>query len=93
MRGRPLDITPFADALRAASKFAVDMMKGKLDPLAALPPDTSTADIPQSPGPVRTDQQERLAALLKEQARLAEDMTPAGEAAYQAVVAEIATLQ
>ena len=39
MRGRPLDITPFADALRAASKFAVDMMKGKLDPLAALPPD------------------------------------------------------
>ena len=38
VRGRPLDITPFADALRAASKFAVDMMKGKLDPLAALPP-------------------------------------------------------
>jgi hypothetical protein len=91
-RGRPLDITPFADALRAASKFAVDMMKRKLDPLAALPPDTSTADIPQSPGPVRSDQQERLAALLKEQARLAEDMTPAGEAAYQQVVAEIAAL-
>ena len=45
-----------------------------------------------SPGPVRSDQQERLAALLKEQARLAEDMTPAGEAAYQAVVAEIAAL-
>ena len=40
VRGRPLDITPFADALRAASKFAVDMMKGKLDPLAALPPRT-----------------------------------------------------
>ena len=92
VRGRPLDITPFADALRAASKFAVDMMKGNLDPLAALPPDTSTADIPQSPGPVRSDQQERLAALLKEQARLAEDMTPAGEAAYQAVVAQIAAL-
>jgi hypothetical protein len=33
VRGRPLDITPFADALRAASKYAVDMMKGKLDPL------------------------------------------------------------
>ena len=97
VRGRPLDITPFADALRAASKYAVDMMKGKLDPLAALPPapaigQTFHSDEPASPGPVRSDQQERLAALLKEQARLAEDMTPAGEAAYQAVVAQIAAL-
>ena len=92
VRGRPLDITPFADALRAASKFAVDMMKGKLDPLAALPPPTSTIDETASPGPVRSDQQERLAALLKEQARLAEDMTPAGEAAYQEVVKQIAAL-
>ena len=96
MRGRPLDITPFADALRAASKFAVDMMKGKLDPLAALPPAATgqsvQLDETASPGPVRSDQQERLAALLKEQARLAEDMTPAGEAAYQAVVAQIAAL-
>ena len=96
VRGRPLDITPFADALRAASKFAVDMMKGKLDPLAALPPagngTSFHTDEPPSAGPVRSDHQERLAALLKEQARLAEDMTPAGEAAYQQVVAEIAAL-
>jgi hypothetical protein len=96
VRGRPLDITPFADALRAASKFAVDMMKGKLDPLAALPSagngQTFHTDETPSPGPVRSDQQERFAALLKEQARLAEDMTPAGEAAYQQVVAEIAAL-
>jgi hypothetical protein len=98
VRGRPLDITPFADALRAASKFAVDMMKGKgkLDPLAALPPagngQTSHTDETPSPGPVRSDQQERLAALLKKQAALAENMTPAGEAAYQQVVAEIAAL-
>ena len=66
VRGRPLDITPFADALRAASKFAVDMMKGKLDPLAALPPagngQTAHTDETPSPGPVRSDQQERLAA-------------------------------
>ena len=93
VRGRPLDITPFADALRAASKYAVDMMKGKLDPLAALPPPPAIGQTFHSDEPARTDQQERLAALLKEQARLAEDMTPAGEAAYQAVVAEIATLQ
>ena len=87
VRGRPLDITPFADALRAASKFAVDMMKGKLDPLAALPPTQWTnchTDETPSPGPVRSDQQERLAELLKKQAALAEDITPAGEAAYQA---------
>ena len=98
VRGRPLDITPFADALRAASKYAVEMMRGKLDPLAALPPadaangQTIHTNETPSPGPVRSDQQERLAALLKEQARLAEDMTPAGEAAYQAVVAQIAAL-
>jgi hypothetical protein len=96
VRGRPLDITPFADALRAASRFAVDMMKGKLDPLTALPP-TATGQSVQldetaSPGPVRSDQQERLAALLRRQAQLAEDTTPAGEAAYQQVVAEIAAL-
>jgi hypothetical protein len=41
---------------------------------------------------VRSDQQERLAELLKEQARLAEIMTPEGEAAYQQVVAEIAAI-
>ena len=96
VRGRPLDITPFADALRAASKFAVDMMKGKLDPLTALPPAATGQSVQlnetASPGPVRSDQQERLAALLKKQAALAEDMTPAGEAAYQQVVAEIAAL-
>ena len=98
MRGRPLDITPFADALRAASKFAVDMMKGKLDPLAALPPadaangQSDHTDETPSPGPVRSDQQERLAALLKEQARLAEDFTPQGEEAYKQIVAQIAAL-
>ena len=75
---------------------SVDMMKGKLDPLAALPPagngQTAHTDEAASPGPVRSDQQERLAALLRRQAQLAEDMTPAGEAAYQQVVAEIAAL-
>jgi hypothetical protein len=95
-RGMPDKIMPFADALRQASKFAVDMMRGKLDPLAALPPaangQTIHTDEAPSPGPVRSEQQERLAALLKEQARLAEDSSPQGEAAYQQVVAEIAAL-
>ena len=63
VRGRPLDITPFADALRAASKYAVDMMRGKLDPLKALPPvsDVEHAQpLPsgngETPDPVRSDQ-------------------------------------
>ena len=74
------------------------MMRGKLDPLAQRRPQRQSAqtapvqDDESSPGPVRSDQQERLAALLKEQARLAEDLTPGGEAEYQAVVAEIAAL-
>ena len=100
VRGRPLDITPFADALRAASKYAVDMMRGKLDPLKALPPvsDVEHAQpLPsgngETPDPVRTTNQERLAKLLKRQSELSEDFTPEGEAAYQQVVAEIATLQ
>jgi hypothetical protein len=91
-RGIPDKIMPFADALRAASKFAVDMMRGKLDPLAAVPPVTATTDEPTASGPVRSEQQERLAELLRKQAALAEDITPAGEAAYQQVVAEIAAL-
>jgi hypothetical protein len=95
-RGMPDKIMPFADALRAASKFAVDMMRGKLDPLAALPPasngQTIHTDEAASPGPVRSNQQERLAELLRKQAALAEDITPAGEAAYQQVVAEIAAI-
>jgi hypothetical protein len=96
LRGRPGDITPFADALRQASKFAEDMMRGRLDPLAAVPPaahgQSAQTDETPSPGPVRSEQQERLAELLRKQAALAEDLTPAGEAAYQQVVAEIAAL-
>ena len=91
-----MDIMPFADALKQASRFAVDMMRGKLDPLTAVPPSangqTAHTDETASPGPVRSDQQQRLAALLKEQARLSEDFTPEGEAAYKQVVAEIAAI-
>jgi hypothetical protein len=41
---------------------------------------------------VRSEQQERIAELLKQQAILAADMSPEGEVKYQAVVAEIAAL-
>jgi hypothetical protein len=46
----------------------------------------------ETPDPLPTIDQAKLAALLKRQAQLAEDVTPAGEAAYQQVVAEIAAL-
>jgi hypothetical protein len=96
LRGRPGDILPFADALRQASAFAVSMMHGRLDPLAALPPaangQSAQTDETPSPGPVRSEQQERLAELLRKQAALAEDMTPGGEAAYREVVKQIAAL-
>jgi hypothetical protein len=97
-RGRPMDIMPFADALKQASAFAVSMMRGKLDPLAAVPPAavsppaTSTIGESLPSGPVRSEVQERLAELLRKQAALADDLTPAGEQAYRAVVAEIAAL-
>jgi hypothetical protein len=97
-RGMPEKIMPFADALRQASKFAVDMMRGKLDPLAAVPPEAdmksqaATSELADTPGPVRSDQQEHLAELLKELARLAEDMTPAGEAAYKKCAEAIAAI-
>jgi hypothetical protein len=91
-RGMPDKIMPFADALRQASRFAVDMMRGKLDPLTAVPPVTATTDEPTASGPVRSEQQERIAELLKQQAILAADMSPEGEVKYQAVVAEIAAL-
>jgi hypothetical protein len=46
----------------------------------------------ETPDPVRAPDQAKPAALLKRQAQLAEDVTPAGEIAYQQVVAEIAAL-
>jgi hypothetical protein len=80
----PEKITPFADALRRASAHAVELMRGRLDPLAAQPP--------VAPAPGSTAEQ-KLSNLLLQQARLAVDVTPAGEEAYNKLVAEIAAVQ
>ena len=95
--GQPHLIEPFGARMRKASQAAIDVMKGKIpEHSATLPSVPDTPPMPsgngETPGPVRSDQQQRLAALLKEQARLSEDFTPEGEAAYKQVVAEIAAL-
>jgi hypothetical protein len=74
---------------------------------ADVPPATSSPPSPPSgnggtpspsgnstpPAPSGNGDQHTLAALLKRQAQLAEDMTPAGEAAYQEIIKQIAALQ
>jgi hypothetical protein len=81
--------------MRRASKAAIEVMKGKI-PDGAVP-DTPFSPPPSGngapPAPSGNGEQATLAALLKRQQQLAEDMTPAGEAAYQEVVKQIAALQ
>ena len=96
--GQPQLIEPFGARMRRASQAAIDVMRGKIPEHASatLPsvPDTPppSGNGGETPDPVPTTDQAKLAALLKRQAQLAEDMTPEGEAKYQAVVAEIAAL-
>jgi hypothetical protein len=97
LRGLVDQIPSLTDVLADGSRMASRIMRGgsaatpaSANGAAPLPPPASgngeTAD------PVRTPDQAKLAALLKRQAQLAEDATPAGELAYQQVVAEIAAL-
>ena len=72
----PPQIKPFADALRQASAFAVEAMGSKLDPLRALNVGEAIASVDGE----RTPVEQRLAALLKQQAELANDISPEGEA-------------
>lgn len=83
---QPDKIKPFSDALRQASEFAVSAMQSKLDPLRAFNEPVASVD------GERTDKEQQLAALLKKQAELANDITPEGEAKYMAVVAELTKL-
>ena len=64
----PSAIKPFADALKQASAFAVDAMGTKLDPLRAQNVGEAVASVDGE----RTSAEQRLAALLKQQAELAE---------------------
>jgi hypothetical protein len=99
--GQPHLIEPFGARMRKASQAAIDVMRGKipeangsgaLPSVPDTPPPAASGNGGEAPDPLPTTDQAKLAALLKRQAQLAEDMTPEGEAKYQAVVAEIAAL-
>ena len=85
--GTPERITPLGAALRTASKFGVDMMKGPLDPIKALAPGQSVAPAPGDP---RSDAERKLVALLNLQNELSADLSR--EAEYLEVVNQIAAL-
>jgi hypothetical protein len=93
--GQPDKIEPLGARMRRASKAAIEVMKSKIP--GGEVPDTPSAPPPSGngtpPAPSGNGDQQTLAALLKRQQQLAEDMTPAGEAAYQEVVRQIAALQ
>jgi hypothetical protein len=101
--GQPHLIEPFGARMRKASQAAIDVMNAKIPPpngSGTLPSVPDTPPAPPAPsgngappsGNGGTSDQPTLATLLKRQAQLAEDMTPAGEAAYQEVVRQIAAL-
>jgi hypothetical protein len=84
----PSAITPFADALKRASAFAVESMTTKLDPLRAENVGEAVASVDGK----RTPAEQRLSALLKQQSEAAADVTPEGEARYMQIVAELTKL-
>ena len=63
-------------------------MSTKLDPLRALNVGEAVASVDGE----RTSAEQRLAALLKQQAEAAADVTPEGERRYMEIVAELARL-
>ena len=83
---QPEKITPFADALRKASAFAVDAMQTKLDPLRAENIGEAVASVDGERSPA----EQKLAALLKLQNELASDLSRESE--YLDVVNRIAAL-
>lgn len=90
---QPERITPLADVLRDASRMASEVMRtGRASgavPISAVPvPPALSGEAPE-----RTEAEKRLAALLKQQLELSEDVTPAGEEKYVACVAEITKVQ
>jgi hypothetical protein len=84
----PDKITPFATALAAASAFAVEAMGTKLDPLRAENIGEAVASVDGKRPPA----EQRLSALLKQQAEAAADTSPEGEARYFQIVAELTKL-
>jgi hypothetical protein len=87
LRGQVDRLPTLAQALAVATNYAVEIMKGQRPSTPALAIGTQVSER------ILTDAEVKLGALLKEQAALANDVTPEGERKYAAVVAEIATAQ
>jgi hypothetical protein len=83
------------DVVRDASTFAKLLLrtgKGSAG-VQATATDVAVPTNGQGEAPRRTEAEQKLSALLKEMSRLAEDVTPAGEAEYLRVVSEVAKVQ
>jgi hypothetical protein len=83
------------EVVRDASEFAKRFLRtGKG---SAAVEATATPAVPATNGqgeaPPRSEAEQRLGALLKQMAELAEDISPQGEQAYARVVSEIAQVQ
>jgi hypothetical protein len=95
--GTPERTQPLVDRFREGTAVAVRVMReGKSTsgkPAAGPNFADGVPDFMRAEPPPRSAAQERLGQLLADQARLANDISPDGEAKYQRVVAEIATLQ
>jgi hypothetical protein len=96
---QPEKIPPLADVMRQASAFAIKTLRDEItvSPEPEIPATVAPVPSPAAPPPApangRADAEANLGALLKRQAELAASTAPDAERQYQAVVAEIATLQ
>ena len=88
----PEKVMPFAERIKLASEFAVETLKKEI----RAPGKNNVPRTVQVPAAVngaeprpRTDAEARLSDLLNRQAEAANDITPAGEEKYKAIVAEI----
>lgn len=92
---QPDRIVPLAELLRDGSRMASEIMKtGKASGTIAVtdvpPPLSITGGVSEE---LRTDDERELSALLMEQLRLSEDVSPAGEQRYQEHIAKIVAVQ
>jgi hypothetical protein len=96
LAGLPERIKPLRDVLHESSALASRIMRtGKSTShieVVAAPASVPVSTNGGAPAP-RPDAELRLGQLLKEQARLSEDVSPQGEAEYHRVVSEIAKVQ
>jgi hypothetical protein len=94
---QPERTRPMVDVVADASTFAKQFLRTGKSSSGAVVADVDNINIRptngQSEATPRTDAEVRLASLLKQQAKLAEDVSPEGERAYLVVVSEIARVQ